>query len=65
MLGIISSIVHSPLGGYELRLFVAFSTQFWGNLKNFPKASSLGGAGGPTSHKLVIIYDKLSTKKIK
>jgi hypothetical protein len=51
-LGIISSIVQSPLGGFELRLFVAFSTQFWGNFLNFPKASSLGGAGGPTSHKL-------------
>ena len=27
-LALVSSIVQSPLGGFELRLFVAFSTQF-------------------------------------
>ena len=44
MLGIISSIVQSPLGGFELRLFIAFLMQFWGNFK-FPQGLKPGGSG--------------------
>jgi len=45
------NLVQSPLGGFELRLFVAFSTQFWGNFLNFPKASSRKPGGSGWAHK--------------
>jgi len=52
MLGIISSIVQSPLGGFELRLFVALSTQLYGwvvpsseILSKLPQSLKPGGSG--------------------